>query len=61
METIVHLVFQLVEPFFKSNSLNEKLSKKIKRTLIGFILFLICMLVLISYIVISHENFSITR
>ena len=61
MDELVHIIYDFIGGFFEINSSEEKISKKIKRALIGVIIFLVCFITLISYIVTSNANFTISR
>lgn len=61
MGSIVEIIFSFEEGFFEFNSLEEKVSKRIKRVITGTLIFIICMIILIAYIVTSNENFSINK
>ena len=54
MDQIVLFFYSFLEDFFELKSHNEKLSKKIKRGVIGILIFILCMFILITYIVLSE-------
>jgi len=57
MDQIVLFFYSFLEDFFEMKSPNEKVSKRIKRGITGTLIFILCMFILISYIVLSEMFF----